>query len=1108
VFLHGQKIRGRRIEKERKRYRIGCASPRTLQCEYLNLPVVDFRLKLAPLVSLETLPECIRIRTPCPTSTPLVLWDRASPSPWTKYQTNELYTTEGQSSSGDLGAIRSVLQSLEVNPAGPDNIRLATQGSPFTQFLELQDYQSGYTSDVMDDAQPRPVTSSRAESNPMTSAYVLNLLNIHVAPLVGNFMIDISEANSVDSLPLVALYGPRTTSILSNQTLNLRVVYMVMFALANHMVDLERLSDRFSGSAFDHFIRRGVKQFNSMNPRHFVQILDCLPKPYSLALEEGLFSAAIELGYCKVVDIILSRGLDPNQFAVLVEGIRFTPLERACKHLSLEVVHTLLRRGADPNRYFNVPIISSVVAHLQSPRDEGWGLVTTLLKAGLQIDDHVLITFRRHGMSTFYRICAEHLDPIHFMTCVRGDFLASTIYFCDDERLATRVVKAFLDSNWEQEMKEQWWFTRALRRALCAALFMHNTEAFTTLLKAGAQAAPECLSIAIRCVNMPAVRYFLNQGTSVVDTGETDRFEGATSYDLMVPIAQMIRSTSTAIQEVFWECGMIGKLVGNYDATVQSIIAACESGNERILTALLSIWEDWPQQELHSRPISSKFYIEEAFSRAIIERHEKLIPKLLEAGICPGNQALCAALRISDTSIINVMLDAIPDPSFTGNDSPYSPVSDALHWAVMSANTDVIQQLISAGFPMNCWQPPEEIQDTCSADCPTGYWPLLSTAIFCQDQVVIDLLLENGCPLEHTHCPRHHDMAEDVIDPLLAAVWAMNHSVLQTLISRGANSCNEAALQIAASIRDRRTVSILLDASIGSDPVRKKGFGAEALWHAVRNEDLDMLELLIQFVDIKHLRLFDPRAGIRTAAFAAAISLERPDSLLMTEIFVKRYEDLNTIIAIEGIYDSATRSITPLLSAIATGKIEKVRFLVEMGASIHTPAKLGIRRTPLQSAAEHGTLDIVNYLLEQGADPNEAPALRGGGTALQLAAGQGFIGIVSMLILRGADINAPAGMLLGHTAFEAAAKYGRIEMLMFLIESGADIVSDGGKQRRRAVLFAKENGFSGIVSLVEILYAEACKIAGNAILSSFDEAGELLSGALNFGVELGGDFQS
>ena len=179
-----------------------------------------------------------------------------------------------------------------------------------------------------------------------------------------------------------------------------------------------------------------------------------------------------------------------------------------------------------------------------------------------------------------------------------------------------------------------------------------------------------------------------------------------------------------------------------------------------------------------------------------------------------------------------------------------------------------------------------------------------------------------------------------------------------------------------------------------------------------------------------------------------------------------------------------------------------------MGASIHTPAKLGIRRTPLQSAAEHGTLDIVNYLLEQGADPNEPPALRGGGTALQLAAGQGFIGIVSMLILRGADINAPAGMLLGHTAFEAAAKYGRIEMLMFLIESGADIVSDGGKQRRRAVLFAKENGFSGIVSLVEILYAEACKIAGNAILSSFDEAGELLSGALNFGVELGEDFQS
>ncbi|KAF2265407.1 ankyrin [Lojkania enalia] len=164
---------------------------------------------------------------------------------------------------------------------------------------------------------------------------------------------------------------------------------------------------------------------------------------------------------------------------------------------------------------------------------------------------------------------------------------------------------------------------------------------------------------------------------------------------------------------------------------------------------------------------------------------------------------------------------------------------------------------------------------------------------------------------------------------------------------------------------------------------------------------------------------------------------------------------------------------TALLQAIKVGDFRKVTFLIESGANVNFPARLGIQQTPLQYAVELGRDMIVRYLLQKGADANGAPALGAGATALQFAAMKGFCGLAALLLEYKADINAPATPYNGRTAIEIATEHGRLEMMQYLIENGADIISDGGTQYNRARKFAEKNGKITARNLLDTLYWDA-----------------------------------
>jgi ankyrin repeat protein len=102
------------------------------------------------------------------------------------------------------------------------------------------------------------------------------------------------------------------------------------------------------------------------------------------------------------------------------------------------------------------------------------------------------------------------------------------------------------------------------------------------------------------------------------------------------------------------------------------------------------------------------------------------------------------------------------------------------------------------------------------------------------------------------------------------------------------------------------------------------------------------------------------------------------------------------------------------------GRTDLVRWLVEQGASVNSPAGNPSRVTPLHSAVAGRTSEVVEMLVEAGADLNARQ--HGGYTPLMGAAVAGQKGLVDFLLAHGADPGARSDE--GKTARDLATEKG------------------------------------------------------------------------------------
>lgn len=145
-----------------------------------------------------------------------------------------------------------------------------------------------------------------------------------------------------------------------------------------------------------------------------------------------------------------------------------------------------------------------------------------------------------------------------------------------------------------------------------------------------------------------------------------------------------------------------------------------------------------------------------------------------------------------------------------------------------------------------------------------------------------------------------------------------------------------------------------------------------------------------------------------------------------------------------------------LYKAIENHDIDKMRALIDAGASVHDVTKNGSKHyTPLYACAYRGFGEGVDLLLAKGAQIGPARE-SDGHTALMEAARDGAYGVVEKLIAAGADIHA-AHTDDGKTALHQAAGAGRGDVVKLLMRHGAKLDAQDSRMNTAADLADKDH---------------------------------------------------
>ena len=243
---------------------------------------------------------------------------------------------------------------------------------------------------------------------------------------------------------------------------------------------------------------------------------------------------------------------------------------------------------------------------------------------------------------------------------------------------------------------------------------------------------------------------------------------------------------------------------------------------------------------------------------------------------------------------------------------------------------------------------------------------------------------------------------------------------VEMLISLGvdvnvADECGYTALMMASKEGYRSIVELLI--KNGAD-VNKQSYGLyyNSLRYALDHCHKDIVEFLVENnSDLEQKDKGENTPFLWVARFGSKEDLE---------YFFDKGADINAL---------NKYGQDALKLAVLSGKIEKVKFLVEKGMDIHKKDKTW-ECTPLISAAEHGYLDIIEYLLDKGALINDVDKC--GETALMHASSRGHFDVVKLLCSKGADINIKN---YGYSAVMLASGERHVEIVKFLAKKWANL---------------------------------------------------------------------
>jgi ankyrin repeat protein len=399
--------------------------------------------------------------------------------------------------------------------------------------------------------------------------------------------------------------------------------------------------------------------------------------------------------------------------------------------------------------------------------------------------------------------------------------------------------------------------------------------------------------------------------------------------------------------------------------------------------------------------------------------------KLLEAALAGANEAaprgaaIAAAIRERDLARVRSMLDASPEVVHAVDERTNQPI----HWAVMTRQPDMIDELLARGADINArrsdgarpiqltngdymyrgWR--DVPKDTATTPREVlvhlrarGAYCDICTAAYIGDLERVRELLDED--------PALANQPSDYVTyyacsgtPLRNAAAGGHIEIVKLLLDRHAdpNLPEEGiaprghALYSAVYNGHHEIARLLLEN--GAYPNAEVESSADALSIAIMNSDQRMIDLLCSYGAARPVHLLAHYGDIRTAAavFAANPALaDDPDALGSAaghEGFIRlmlRYQpDLPRRVAVSCATPALTEllfehgmnpslpdwlRVTPLHRFAEKGHIENAALFIDHGADLHARDE-EFRSTPLGYAAKYGKTLMVEFLLRRGAKP-------------------------------------------------------------------------------------------------------------------------------------------